>query len=244
MCVKRTYVFESIAPKFVSKLKERAMAIKVGDGMNSETTMGPVHSKSQRSKVELQVNETISGGATLLLGGNEPDEPELDAGSFYMPTLVTNVGEDAKLVSEECFGPALPIMTVSNLDQAIESANSSVYGLGASIWTKNLASAKKAASELEAWYRAREFPLWRRWLGDRSSDGWLQAERHGKRIWDRGPRIIHRDENRNFRLISCDYKMHSEKVRILPQARGEKVESRQGSLLKPDPHWIASSKRK
>ncbi len=150
MCVKRTYVFRDIAPRFVSKLKEKAMAIKVGDGMKSDTTMGPVHSKSQRSKVEQQVNETVSGGATLLLGGKEPEDSDLSAGSFYMPTLVTDVSGDSKLVAEECFGPALPIITVSGLEEAIEGANSSIYGLGASIWTKDLGNAKKAASELEA----------------------------------------------------------------------------------------------
>jgi len=150
MCVKRTYVFESIAPRFVSKLKERVAAIKVGDGMKSDTTMGPVHSMIQREKVELQVNETVSGGATLLLGGREPDDSELKAGSFYMPTLVTDVDRTSKLVAEECFGPALPIMSVNDLDEAIEGANSSIYGLGASIWTKDLGRAKKAAFELEA----------------------------------------------------------------------------------------------
>jgi len=150
MCIKRTYVFESVAPKFLTRLKEKTLSIKVGDGMKSETTMGPVHSKSQRSKVELQVNETVSGGATLLLGGKEPKDPELSNGSFYLPTLVTDVNADSKLVAEECFGPALPIITVKDIDEAIEGANASIYGLGASIWTKDLATAKKAASELEA----------------------------------------------------------------------------------------------
>jgi len=150
MCVKRTYVFESLASKFLSKLKGKALAIKVGDGMKPDTTMGPVHSRSQRSKVELQVNETVLAGATLLLGGNEPSDPDLGKGSFYMPTLVTNVDEESRLVSEECFGPALPIITVKGITEAIEGANSSIYGLGASIWTKDLATAKKAASELEA----------------------------------------------------------------------------------------------
>lgn len=150
MCVKRTYVFDNVAAKFLSRLKERTTEIKVGDGMKTDTTMGPVHSKNQRRKVETQVNETISAGATLLLGGKEPEEPELSVGSFYMPTLVADVDADSKLVAEECFGPALPIMTVSGLDRAIECANSSIYGLGASIWTKDLGRAKKAASELEA----------------------------------------------------------------------------------------------
>lgn len=150
MCVKRTYVFDGIAPKFLSRLKEKVQSIKVGDGMIAETTMGPVHSMVQRKKVEEQVNETLSGGATLLIGGKEPEDPELKSGSFYMPTLVTEVEENSKLVSEECFGPALPIMTVGNLDRAIEGANSSIYGLGASVWTKDLGNAKKAAAELEA----------------------------------------------------------------------------------------------
>jgi len=150
MCVKRTYVFDNVAPRFVSKLKEKVQSIRIGDGMKPETTMGPVHSMSQRSKVETQVNDTISGGATLLIGGTEPTESDLRAGSFYMPTLVADVEKNSKLVAEECFGPALPIMTVSNLDEAIESANSSIYGLGASIWTKDLSRAKKAASQLEA----------------------------------------------------------------------------------------------
>jgi succinate-semialdehyde dehydrogenase/glutarate-semialdehyde dehydrogenase len=150
MCVKRTFVFESVVPKFLAKLKERADAIKVGDGMNSDTTMGPVHSRSQRNKVEAQVNETVSGGATLVLGGKEPDDPELGSGYFYMPTLVTDVDENSKLLTEECFGPALPIVMVKGLDDAIEKANASIYGLGASIWTTDLGSAKKAASDLEA----------------------------------------------------------------------------------------------
>ena len=67
-----------------------------------------------------------------------------------MPTLVTNVDENSKLLAEECFGPALPVVAVKGLDDAIEKANASIYGLGASIWTKDLGTAKKAASDLEA----------------------------------------------------------------------------------------------
>lgn len=150
MCVKRTYVYESIAPKFLAKLKEKVQLIRVGDGMDPETTMGPVHSMSQRKKVEEQVNDTLSAGASLLIGGKEPEDSSLKHGSFYMPTLVTDVDDNAKLVSEECFGPALPIISVGGLDEAIEKANASIYGLGASVWTKDLGSAKKAAAALEA----------------------------------------------------------------------------------------------
>jgi betaine-aldehyde dehydrogenase len=150
MCVKRAYVFEKIAPVFLEKLKSKASAIVLGDGMKPETTMGPVHSKPQLEKVSSQVSDTIDGGAKLVLGGDTPSSPELSKGFFYLPTLVTYVDKNSKLVSEECFGPALPIITVDSMDDAIDQANSSVYGLGASVWTKDLARAKRAAKEIEA----------------------------------------------------------------------------------------------
>lgn len=150
MCVKRTYVFDKIAPAFTERLKERASKIVVGDGMKQETTMGPVHSKVQLDKVSSQVSDTLGSGGKLVLGGHAPDSQDLQSGFFYLPTLVSEVDSDSKLVSEECFGPALPIITVSTMEDAIEQANDSIYGLGASVWTKDLGRAKKAAQDLEA----------------------------------------------------------------------------------------------
>jgi acyl-CoA reductase-like NAD-dependent aldehyde dehydrogenase len=150
MCVKRTYVLEKIAAVFTEKLKSKASAIVLGDGMKAETTMGPVHSKPQFEKVSGQVSETLDKGAKLILGGNAPSSPELSKGFFYLPTLVTDVDQESKLVSEECFGPALPIIAVTSLDDAIEQANNSIFGLGASVWTRDLARAKKVAREIEA----------------------------------------------------------------------------------------------
>ena len=112
--------------------------------------MGPVHSEQQREKVARQVEQTVSRGARLVTGGEIPREPELSDGYFFKPTLVTGADEGSKLLSEECFGPALPIVYVSGIDDAIDSANRSIYGLGASIWTRDLTIAKKAASELDA----------------------------------------------------------------------------------------------
>ncbi|MGA2875654.1 MAG: aldehyde dehydrogenase family protein, partial [Nitrososphaerales archaeon] len=130
MCVKRTYVFESIIPKFMEKLRESANAIKIGDGMNPTTTMGPVHSRSQLEKVSKQVRESVEGGAKLVTGGRQPEQADLKNGFFYLPTLVTGTNENSPLIAEECFGPALPIVAVNSMDEAIERANDSIYGLG------------------------------------------------------------------------------------------------------------------
>jgi succinate-semialdehyde dehydrogenase/glutarate-semialdehyde dehydrogenase len=150
MCVKRTYVFESVADKFTEKLVARAKMIKVGDGMNPDSTMGPVHSRGQWEKVSEQVSETVGRGAKLLLGGSQPDEEALRKGHFYSPTIVTDADQDSKMLAEEVFGPALPILVVKDMSEAIEKANDSVFGLGAFVWTRDLASAKAAAKELKA----------------------------------------------------------------------------------------------
>ena len=150
MCVKRAYVLESVAAKFTERLVARARSIRVGDGMKPESTMGPVHSRAQREKVEEQVNETVDGGGKLLLGGSEPGEDGLKNGYFYMPTLVADADPSSKMVAEEVFGPALPIVTVKSIEEAIERANDSVYGLGAFVWTRDLGRAKVAARQLRA----------------------------------------------------------------------------------------------
>jgi acyl-CoA reductase-like NAD-dependent aldehyde dehydrogenase len=152
MCVKRVYVFDKVASVFIDKLRARATGIVLGDGMNPNTTMGPLHSKPQLEKVSKQVSDTLDTGAKLVTGGHVPTDSneEVAKGFFYLPTLVTEVDESSRLVSEECFGPALPIITVGSMDEAIEHANRSIYGLGASVWTKDLTRAKRAARALEA----------------------------------------------------------------------------------------------
>jgi acyl-CoA reductase-like NAD-dependent aldehyde dehydrogenase len=150
MCVKRAYVFESVAQKFLDKLVSRAQGIRVGDGMQQGSTMGPVHSKTQRQTVSEQVDDSVSRGGKLLLGGSEPKDEVLRNGYFYMPTIMTDVEATSKMVVEEVFGPALPIITVRDMGEAIEKANDSVFGLGAFVWTRDLEKAKVAARELKA----------------------------------------------------------------------------------------------
>ena len=145
--VKRLYVHEAVADEFTRRLIAAVGNLTLGSGLEPETRMGPLNSAAGRDRIRDLVDETREGEAgTIVAGGREPD----GAGHFYAPTVVTDVAEDSRLLSEEVFGPVLPIVRVQNLDEAIARANRSPYGLGASVWTRNAAYKREASLRLEA----------------------------------------------------------------------------------------------
>jgi len=152
MClgVKRLFLQESIAESFVGNLAEILKKKTCGNGMSKEARMGPIHLDSQRREIEEQVEDAKARGAKVVFGAERPQGGDLDKGFFYLPTLLTNVADDARVTVEETFGPVLPVFTFKTLDEAIEKANSSVFGLGSSIWTRNLINANKAVDKLQA----------------------------------------------------------------------------------------------
>ncbi len=152
MClgVKRLFVHESVADDFVDKLAAGLQKKAVGDGMKKESRMGPLHVDYQRTEVEEQVEDAKARGAKTVAGGARPEGDEFRNGHFYLPTLLTDVPDDARIATEECFGPALPVFTFKDIDEAIERANASEFGLGSSIWTSNMKYANKAIDRLEA----------------------------------------------------------------------------------------------
>jgi succinate-semialdehyde dehydrogenase / glutarate-semialdehyde dehydrogenase len=152
MClgVKRLFLHESIAEKFVGGLVEILKKKTVGNGMSKETRMGPIHIDSQRREVEEQVEDAKARGAKTLFGGERAKGGDLDKGYFYLPTLLSDVPDDARVTKEEVFGPALPVYTFKTIDEAIEKSNASEFGLGSSIWTRNLIYANKAIDKLQA----------------------------------------------------------------------------------------------
>lgn len=152
LAIKRLYVFASVAEQFMQLLTTRAQRLKVAPGMSAESQMGPLHTPQQRELVEAQIGDAVRRGAKVLAGGKRPEGPDFDKGYFYLPTLLSEVPEDSRMVTEEVFGPALPILIVKDLDEAIVKANASRFGLGSTIFTRDLAKAKVAAERIDAGY--------------------------------------------------------------------------------------------
>jgi acyl-CoA reductase-like NAD-dependent aldehyde dehydrogenase len=152
LAVKRLYLFDNIADTFMEKLVEKVRKIRVGNGLKADTLMGPLHTDGQRQEVEEQVEDAVKRGARILHGAQRPKGEAFDKGFYLQPTLVADVDPASRLLQEECFGPALPIVRVKNLEQAIEQANNSIYGLGSSIWTRDINRAMMGAERIEAGY--------------------------------------------------------------------------------------------
>ncbi|WP_148680234.1 aldehyde dehydrogenase family protein [Nitrosopumilus maritimus] len=143
---KRFFVGKNIAEDFIELFIKKASELKVGDPMSIETDIGPLSSKDGLETISGIVEDAKAKGAEVLLGGEEMD----GNGYFYKPTILTNITPDMRIAKEETFGPVAPITIVENESDAIKMANDSEFGLGASIWTKDLAKADKMSRRIES----------------------------------------------------------------------------------------------
>ena len=149
--VKRLYIHEKIASVFINKLRQRVEALTVGNGLGSKIDIGPMNNAEQREKISRKIEETRDNKeGTILTGGHSLKGTVYEKGYFYRPTLVTDIVPGSGLVTDEIFGPVLPVMTVPDLDTAIREANNSRFGLGASVWTKDLSAIKRVFNEVNA----------------------------------------------------------------------------------------------
>ncbi|MCP1714495.1 acyl-CoA reductase-like NAD-dependent aldehyde dehydrogenase [Methanocalculus alkaliphilus] len=145
---KRIIVEEGIHDAFTTHLERLIRDVRVGDGTDPGSMMGPLNNAAVRQSVEDAVQALEDEGAAIIRGGMPEGLPE--NGFFYHPVLCTGVSEDSKIMAGEIFGPVLPIIRAADLDDAIMIANDTQYGLGASIWTRDIAAAENAAEALEA----------------------------------------------------------------------------------------------
>jgi len=143
----RVIVHEKILPAFQKKLIDRTRKLKLGNGLDENTDMGPVINNSQLQKVSKYVEIGKEEGARLALGGKTAQPLP---GYFFEPTIFIDVSSDMRIAQEEIFGPVLSIISTSSLDEAIGIANSVVYGLSSSIYTENIKNAFKAIEKLDS----------------------------------------------------------------------------------------------
>lgn len=143
---KRFFVGKNIAKDFIELFIKKTSELKLGDPTSIETDIGPLSSKEGLETISGIVDDAKEKGAEILLGGSKLD----DKGFFYKPTILTNVKPNMRIANEETFGPVAPITIVENESEAIKLANDIEFGLGASIWTKNLEKADKMSRRIES----------------------------------------------------------------------------------------------
>ncbi|QDY45825.1 aldehyde dehydrogenase [Planococcus glaciei] len=143
----RVYVHESVAEALTEKLIRAFESKKLGNPRkDKDVEVGPLISEDRLETVEEMVQEAVKEGATVATGGERPD---FGGGFFYKPTILTNVKHDSAIIRDEIFGPVLPVATFKTLDEAIEKANDTVYGLSSSVYTNDLNEAMRVVNEMK-----------------------------------------------------------------------------------------------
>ncbi|MFD7827112.1 aldehyde dehydrogenase family protein, partial [Kitasatospora sp. NPDC059803] len=145
MAVKRVYAPARLHSQVVEALAERAKSVVVGAGLDPGTRLGPVNNAPLLARVERYTARALAGGARAVAGGHRLDRP----GYFFAPTILADVPADSPVVTEEQFGPVLPVLPYRSVDEAVEAANDTGFGLGGSVWGTDLDRAEAVADRLE-----------------------------------------------------------------------------------------------
>jgi len=146
----RLFVARKIHDEFVQRLGAFAKALRIGDGVNPETEIGPLISDKQLRRVTGYLEKGVAEGAALVTGGGRPGAGGLSAGHFVEPTVFANVTDAMTIAREEIFGPVISAMAFDTLEEAVKRANDTPYGLAAGVFTRDLASAHRLSNALRA----------------------------------------------------------------------------------------------
>ena len=144
----RLLVEESIHDDFVDRLVERAGSIRLGGPHDPKAETGPLISAAHRDKVAAYVAAGVAEGAVLRCGGSAPEDPDLEQGFYFLPTVLDGCTSDMTVTQDESFGPVLTVETFTSEDEAVATANDSIYGLAGAVWTQDAGKAQRVANRL------------------------------------------------------------------------------------------------
>jgi succinate-semialdehyde dehydrogenase / glutarate-semialdehyde dehydrogenase len=150
IAAKRIIVEEPVADQFIERLLTHVSELKVGDPTDTAVTVGPMAREDLRELLARQISESVEQGARVLTGGKAPDRP----GFYYEPTVLDQVPAGAPVLTEEVFGPAVPLLRAADAEEAIRLANDTRYGLGSNIWTSELMRGQELALRINAGHTA------------------------------------------------------------------------------------------
>jgi len=146
IAVKRLYVHADVYDRLKAAILAYAETVRVGDGFEQGIRMGPIQNRAQYERVKALIADSHANGHRFLIGGEVPDGP-----GFFIPvTVIDNPPEESRVVQEEAFGPVLPLLRFDDVDEVVGRANDSIYGLAASVWSGDVATASAVAQRLEA----------------------------------------------------------------------------------------------
>ncbi|HOO56996.1 MAG TPA: aldehyde dehydrogenase family protein [bacterium] len=143
--VERVYVHKKVAKEFIRQVREKASALRVGNGLEHAVDMGPLIEERQLEIVQSHIDDAVSRGAEVLVGGGRVEGVK---GHFFKPTVLTDVDHSMTCMTEETFGPTMPIMVFSSVDEAVELANDSRFALTASVWSRDVPKARGIANDI------------------------------------------------------------------------------------------------
>jgi len=147
--VNRIYVGGKVYDQFVEKLCAHAEKLRIGPGMLDEADLGPMATSEQLNAVLLHIEDAVAKGARIAVGGRRPEREDLRGGNYLEPTVLTDVDHTMLTMTDETFGQVAPVMAVESLEQAVQLANDTIYGLTAYVCTRDLGTALRLAEELE-----------------------------------------------------------------------------------------------
>ena len=192
----RILVERSAHDQVVELFAEATRKVKVGDPADEATEVGTLVSTKQRDRVKDYIEIGLGEGATIVVGGTEPDDPALADGAYLLPTVFDGVHNDMRIAREEIFGPVVSIIPFDTEEEALTLANSTPYGLSGSIWSRDIGKALRAAKAMQAGRHQRELEQ----LGPhRSAVRRVQDVGHRPRAWDERARPLHGDQERLHR---------------------------------------------